>query len=116
VKKLLIRIIRLPYFSYFVIVLAVNIAVAIIVLILRNNVPPTVPLFYGRAHGEDQLAPQMFLLLPPSISALVAIANTAILLLIEDKFLQKILIGISFAATLLSSITVFKIIFLVGSI
>lgn len=106
----------IPYSKYVATILGVNILLSILVLLLQDNIPPTVPLFYGRPRGNEQLAPQLFLLLPPGIAILVTALNTIFAVITEDKFIRKVLIGIAFAATLLSTITVIKIVLLVGSI
>lgn len=108
--------IPIPHLSSLLVILGVNIVVIIAVLLLKDRIPPTVPLFYGRPRGVEQLTPQLFLLLPPGLSIIVAVFNTIVMTLFEDKFIRKVLVGIAFAATLLSTITVIKIILLVGSI
>lgn len=114
--KRIIPTVSIPHLNYISVVVAVNAALCIAVLLLREHLPPTVPLFYGRPRGAEQLAPQLFLLVPPGLSILVTILNAIFIALTEDKFIRKVLVGISFAATLLSAITIVKIILLVGSI
>ena len=115
VKRILPTVV-IPYLNYVGVILAVNVILAVTIMLIRDRIPPTVPLFYGRPRGVEQLAPQIFLLIPPGLSILVTILNTIMMAITEDKFIKKVLIGIAFAATLLSTITVSKIILLVGSI
>lgn len=107
--------VALPQFKYIGGIIVANLVFAGLILLFRNNIPPTVPLFYGRPRGDEQLAPQIFLLIPPLACVIVAIINGIITYLVEDKFIQKVMLGISFAATLLSTITIIKIILLVGN-
>ena len=106
----------IPQFKYLVGIILFNVIVAVLVLLLQNNLPPTVPLYYGRPRGEEQLAPQLFLLVPPLSSAVVTIINGVIAYLISDQFVRKVVLGISCAVTILSTITVINIILLVGNI
>jgi hypothetical protein len=108
--------VSIPYLGYIIVILAVNAALALFIFLMKERIPPTVPLFYGRPRGVEQLAPQLFLLLPPGLSIVVTLLNVVIMAITSDKFIKKVLIGIAFAATLLSAITVIKIILLVGSI
>ena len=94
----------------------INLLVALGVVLFQNHLPPVVPLFYGRPLGEEQLAQQIFLILPPAIASLLCVLNFLISPIFNDKFLKNMLIGLGVVATLLSSITVIKISLLVGSL
>ncbi len=109
-----LRKLSVPYVKYFTAILIVNIAVIIAIALLASSIPPIVPLFYGLAHGEDQLVPQSFLLLPPAIAALITVINASISIVTNDQFIKRVLTGTTFAATILSTITIIKIILLVG--
>lgn len=105
----------IPYANFVFFAILVNIFVIIFVFLVSKNLPPEVPIYYGRAVGEGQLAEKSFLILPPGISIALAIINTSLMKILKDDFLQKVLLGTLYAASLLSTITVVKIVFLVGS-
>jgi len=91
-----------------------NALVLIAVLAFKSFLPPVVPLFYGNILGEAQLANSLFLLIPPVASLAIIGINMTISSVVTDAFLKKILIISSLFISLLTSITVLKIIFLVG--
>jgi hypothetical protein len=93
-----------------------NLLMVALVLIAQRILPPVVPLFYGRPQGGEQLAQSLFLSLPPFISLLITLVNLAFIYLLENRFLQKVLLGLAIGVTILSTITVFKIISLVGAL
>lgn len=87
---------------------------SIVVFILRNFLPPKLPLYYGRPVGENQLAGTLSLLIPLVFSFLLTIVNLAVVNLIKDDFLKKILAVSTFVLSILAAITVFKIMALVN--
>jgi len=87
----------------------------ILVLALQKYLPPQIPLFYGMAEGEEQLTSSLGLLIPAGLSLILVLLNSLISLFLENTFLQKILSVVSFTVTLLSVITVTKIVLLIGS-
>lgn len=103
---------QLKEYVYFSVGLILTLVLTII--LLRNHLPPVVPFFYGKAIGEGQLTNTIFLLLAPGASTLVLVLNILLTLVIDNTFLKKILIMCIFLFSLLMTITVFKIIFLVG--
>lgn len=92
-----------------------NLLVIGFVFLVMDRLPPEVPLFYGKPRGEEQLVGRVMLVLPPAVSMLIALSNAIIIRLTKDVFLKNVLLGLAVTATLLSTITVFKIINLVGS-
>jgi len=86
-----------------------------IVLVTQNNLPPEVPLYYGLPEGPEQLSSSLELTIPSIVSIITIIVNTTLALFIKNKFLQQTLILTSFAVSIFSSITVTKIILLVGN-
>lgn len=94
----------------------INFIIIIIIFLIRNNLPPELPLFYARPEGEDQLASQASLVLPAVIALAIVVLNSFIIKFIYDDFLKKLLLGVIIVTTLLSTITIFKIIFLVGTL
>ena len=111
-KSFLSEKIALSNFIYAAIVL--NVLSLIAILLLQNNLPPQVPIFYGFAEGEQQLSETFGLLLPNAYSLGIILINFIFSIFIENEFLKKILSITSFTISLLSVITVVKIIFLVG--
>lgn len=115
-KKVSVSKININWIVYIpIICFVVNLLVILLVLLLRNNIPPQVPLFFGKAQGEEQLATQGALILPALLAIIVTVLNIILSTLFKDTFLQKVLIGVIVIATLLSTITIFRIVLLVGS-
>jgi hypothetical protein len=97
--------------------LASNVLLLIAIILLKDHLPPVVPLFFGSAPEEAHLAPVTNLFIPPAIAIAILLLNFVISHLFrKDKFLQQILFGFTIATTALSTITVVKIILLVGNI
>jgi len=105
----------LPFSKWVYASFVINLVVIVFVLIIRRWLPPQVPLFYGMAEGEGQLAPSIFLAIPAMAAIGISIANIFISLALKDTFIKKALIVAGLAATFLATITVVKIVFLVGS-
>ncbi|MCL4387031.1 hypothetical protein M1307_01380, partial [Patescibacteria group bacterium] len=112
-KKLFSERIALKNFIYISLVL--NSLNLLLVLIFQKNLPPQVPLFYGATESEEQLTSSLGLLIPSIFSYFLIFFNILISTSLQNRFLQKILTITSFTISLLSAITVVKIIFLVGS-
>jgi len=103
-----------PLKEYIYISLGMVAISTVTILILANSLPPIVPFFYGKAVGEGQLVKSLGLLTAPGLSLLIVVLNTALATTIENSFFKKILIMCAFLFTLLMTITIFKIVFLVG--
>lgn len=84
------------------------------ILVFKSLLPPVVPLFYGRPFGESQLVPVLTLFFAPITSIVITFVNSGLAILTEDVFSKKILVSGAFLLSLLITITVLKIIFLVG--
>lgn len=93
----------------------VNILIILSVILAQRFLPPEVPLFYGLAEGEDQLAPRLFLLIPSLASLVILTINSLISSRVEDIFIKKALILAAIGTTFFAAITTLKIMFLVGS-
>lgn len=104
---------ELPFKNYIYLSLFLPILVIAAVLILRNSLPPEVPIFYGRPVGEAQLTKTLGLTIPPLISIAILGVNLTISILTTEVFVKKILIVTGFVSSLLTTITVIKVIFLV---
>ena len=102
---------KLLYISF-----AINIFTIILVFVFGKFLPPEVPLLYGLAEGESQLVGKNSLVLPSLISITVVLANTAVSLLISDDYLQKALMVTAFASSIIASVAILEVLFLVGSI
>lgn len=105
---------KLIYRNYFLSAIIINLTTALSLIFLRGYLPPLAPLFYGRPAGTAQLTSTLGLLIAPSVSFLVSVLNLGISILVKDDFLKKILAISSLIISLLTTITIIKIIFLVG--
>lgn len=85
------------------------------ITILRDAIPPEVPLFYGLPEGEEQIAPQNLFYLPSLLALTFTVINIALATLFDNKYPQRVLIITGFAASIFASITTLQIIRLVGS-
>lgn len=97
------------YFS-----LVVNILVAVLVLILKPFLPPVVPFFYGLPTGSEQLIGSYGLFIAPATGIILTILNISISNVISNLFLKKAIVISSAFVSLLLSVTVVKVILLVG--
>ena len=113
IKNLLLQI---PYKEYFWGCVVINILVIFLTIFLHAFLPPVVPLFYGLAQGEEQLASSWLLGLPALISLVVIILNVVLSLQIKDEFLQKLIVIFGLGTTLFSTVTIVKIVLLVGNL
>jgi hypothetical protein len=105
---------KTPFRGFVVAALALNILSVLAFFVLRGNIPPVIPLLYGRPSGESQLVPSLGLLVAPGISLFFLAVNLLISGFVGDIFAKKLLITAGLLLSLLTSITLFKIIFLVG--
>jgi hypothetical protein len=100
--------------NYFLAAIIINFTTALSVILLRDFLPPLVPLFYGRPAGVAQLTNTFGLLIAPGVSFLIIVLNLGTSLLVKDDFLRKALAVSATIISLLTTITVIKIILLVG--
>lgn len=106
---------RVPFKNYVLWAIIANALVAGAVILGQKLLPPEVPLFYGLAEGEAQLAPRILLVIPSSASIVILLVNSFISSLITDEFIKKVIILGAIATALFAVITSVKIAFLVGS-
>lgn len=92
-----------------------NLATMLLVVLLKTKLPPQIPLYYGLARGEEQLAETLYLTLPSFVSLAILVLNLVVSFALDDEYLSKTLTISGLAAILLATITTVKIIFLVGS-
>jgi hypothetical protein len=106
---------KVPFKNYVLWATIANAVIAGGILLGQKFLPPEVPLFYGLAEGEAQLAPRILLVLPSSASIVILILNSFISSLIADEFIKKVIILGAIATALFAVVTTIKIAFLVGS-
>lgn len=107
---------KVTYRNYFLAAIIVNLGVAFSLILLKSILPPLAPLFYGRPAGEAQLTKTLGLLIAPGASILITILNLCLSLWLKDDFLKKILAISAIVISALTTITIIKIILLVGFI
>lgn len=100
----------------YIISLVLLILTAVLFGLLRDKLPPEVPLYYGKPPGAKQIAAKNFLLLPLALSLTLSALNYAIANFLKDNYLRSILAVLSLFLSLISVIAVLKIIFLVGNL
>jgi len=100
--------------NYFLAAIIVNLLAGLFIILLRDHLPPLVPLFYGRPAGEAQLTNTFGLLVAPGVSLLITIINLLLSPWVHDDFQKKILAVSAVFITVLAAITVIKIVLLVG--
>ena len=95
--------------------LLVNLAIIILLMLVLPKLPPSVPLFYGRPWGEEQLVPGSLLFFVPAVTILFLILNTTLLALIKEKSLLVIrtLSGFALFSAILGAITLIRILLII---
>lgn len=84
------------------------------IIIVRSFLPPVIPLFYGKPTGLEQLATNVFIFIVPGIAMVVGLLNFVIGSISENEFVKKLLAITFFIVSLMATITVVKIVMLVG--
>ena len=92
-----------------------NTLTLVLVLVLKDYLPPEVPLFYGSPEGENQLTTSLYLIIPSVSSFLILAINLLLAFISQDDLLKKMLLTVVLAVSILSTITTIKIVLLVGS-
>ena len=105
---------KVVFRNYFLAAIIINVAVVLLLVILRNFLPPLVPLFYGRPTGDAQLTKTFGLLIAPGTSLLITAVNLCLSLWVKDVFVKQLLAISAIIISVLTTITIIKIIFLVG--
>lgn len=107
----------IPFQQTILTVSLINIVVIALIFILKHFIPPQIPLYYGLAEGEEQLAPNsLYLVLPSVVSLVIVVLNSTLASLIRDNFIKKMLIVACAATTFFSVVTTIRIFLLVGGI
>lgn len=96
-------------------VLFLNAAAALVILIRFTKLPPLVPLWYSHPWGTDQLATPLWLFILPVGSIFLHSINLAISVFFTAEYLvfTQMIFLTSFLVSLLSFITLIKIVFLI---
>jgi len=84
--------------------------------LIQKRIPPQIPIFYGLPQGEVQLSSPIGILIPSVSSLIFILLNLSLINVIKDEFIKKILVVAGLTTAIFASITVVKIIFLVGQI
>lgn len=109
------RVLRsLPFKGYFISSFAISLVLAGLIFVLKNLLPPVVPLFYGKPVSEAVLVPSLELMLAPGIATIFGTINAILAFFVSDDFLKKTLAIASLFISILSAITIVRIVFLVG--
>jgi len=107
---------KLPLKEYFKASLILNFAVILFGLLIQGRLPPQIPIFYGLPQGEAQISSSFAILIPPVFSLVFICFNLFLTTVVKDEFIKKTLVVAGFATSVFASITIIKIIFLVGYI
>tara|TARA_Y100000310_G_C20602590_1_gene773839 strand:+ start:205 stop:546 length:342 start_codon:yes stop_codon:yes gene_type:complete len=86
---------------------------AFLIVAFWTKLPPEAPLYFSRPWGEAQLTSPLFLILPLALSLAFLLANSLLSHRTSDNFLKKVLIWGAITASVLASITVARIVFLI---
>jgi len=107
---------KLPLKAYFNASWIINLTIIIFSLLIQKRLPPQIPIFYGLPQGEAQLSPPIGILIPSVSSLIFVLLSLSLINIIKDEFIKKILVVAGLTTAIFASITVVKIIFLVGQI
>jgi hypothetical protein len=105
----------IPYKKFVYSAVFLNLLLIAVIFLVKNSLPPEVPLFYGLPEGQEQLASIYLLALPSVISTGIIFFNILLGIFVKDEFLVKILCLTGIATAFFSIVTTLKIILLVGS-
>jgi len=105
---------KLSFKNLYFIAIIINVVAILAIIILKSFLPPLVPLFYGEPAGEAQLTNTFGLLIAPAVAFLLTILNLSVSFWVKDEFLKKILAISTLVISVLTAITMVKIILLVG--
>lgn len=88
-------------------------ATTLLLLFSFRNLPPQVPLFYSKPWGEEQLATPFLLFIPPLVALIFLSINRVLSSWLKNPFITKILLSGATMASILTSITIIRILFIV---
>jgi O-antigen/teichoic acid export membrane protein len=107
---------KLPLKKMFVVSIFIGLITLVVSLGSIIILPPVIPLLYGLPQNDEQLVPNILIIVPSLVTIIFSFVNIFISLNSESNYLKKILAFSSILVCILTVITTFKIIFLVGSI
>lgn len=107
---------RLPLKKFYIVSFFVGVITSVIALLAKLILPPEIPLFYGLPQTGQRVTTSIYLVLPPLISVVLTVINAYISMFTESTYLKKVLAFSTIVVSSLVSITVIKIILLVGNI
>lgn len=105
---------HLTYKKYYYTSLALSLVSIIVIVAVKDFLPPLVPLLYGNVSGPGQLVSTLGLLIAPGVSIFITFLNGILSTLTNDDFIKQILATMAVVISILSIVTILKIIFLVG--
>lgn len=105
---------NIPLKGYVYASFGLNLIVVAAIFGLKSFLPPVLPLFYGLATGTNQLTHTYGLLIAPATGLLITLLNICLTIITKDQFFKKTLIISAMFVSILITITVLKIILLVG--
>ncbi len=105
---------EMSFKNYIYFSLVINLLTAGLVFAVGSFLPPVTPLLYGRPVGVGQLVPTLGLLIAPGVSFFITIINIILIIKTKSDFLKKVFFAAIVLTSVLTTITVIKIIFLVG--
>lgn len=105
---------NLPFKGYIYTTVIINLLILVLIFACIGFLPPEAPLFYGNVLGESQLTKTIFLAIAPLTSLIILIVNISLSYITDDLFLKKVLIVSALFISILTAITILKIILLVG--
>lgn len=104
-------IVKIIFFSTIII----NVLGLVFIVIIFNQLPQQIPLYYSRPWGEDQITAPIFIFILPLGSLLFHLA-TCVLIIAEThryRVYAQLLLAFSFVVAILSSFTIYNIVRLI---
>jgi len=107
---------KVPFSKQVICCLLINLVMILLATLSIFVLPPEIPLLYGLPEGNDQLVKSWAITIPNLIAFILMFINTIFAINTKDEYIKKIIILAGFTATFFATITVIKIVFLVGNI
>ena len=107
---------KVPFSKQVICCLLINLVMILLATLSIFVLPPEIPLLYGLPEGNDQLVKSWAITVPNLVAFILMFINTIFAINTKDEYLKKIIILAGFTATFFATITVIKIVFLVGNI
>ena len=105
---------NLVFKNYYYSALVLSSISMLAIFFLQDFFAPSVPLLYGSATGEGQLVPALGLLIAPGASLIITVLNIGLSMTTKDDFSKKALAISALVVSILTTITIIKIVFLIG--